>query len=80
VAIHDLTLLNGNLVRVPLSDGQHQLAHIFSASVRVPYVTVSLRTPIKVEQVVNVESTIHHDGSYVVPTTVDIDGHSLTPS
>jgi 8-oxo-dGTP pyrophosphatase MutT (NUDIX family) len=80
VTIDDLTLLSGNLVRVPLPAGRHQLVHIFSASVRVPYVTVSLRTPTKVEHVVNPHSTIHPDGSYVVPTTVDIDELSLTPS
>jgi hypothetical protein len=42
-------------------------------------VTSNLRTPTKVEQVVTAQSTVHLDGSYVVPTTVDIDGLSLTP-
>jgi hypothetical protein len=39
-----------------------------------------MRSPAKVEQAVIAKSTIHHDGSYVVPATIDNDGLSLTPS
>jgi hypothetical protein len=30
-------------------------------------------------QTISGESTINHDGTYVVPATIDIDGLSLTP-
>jgi hypothetical protein len=43
-------------------------------------VTTNLRTPAKVEQAVATYSAIHHDDTYVVPATIDIDGLSLTPS
>jgi hypothetical protein len=43
-------------------------------------VVANLRTPAKVEQAVTPQSTIHYNGSYVVPASVDIDGLSLTPS
>jgi hypothetical protein len=59
---------------------QHQLVHVFSTSVHVPYVTANLPTPTKVEQVVNAQSIVHSEGTYTVPSIVDIDGHSLTPS
>jgi hypothetical protein len=39
-----------------------------------------MRTRANVEYAVTAQSTIHLDGSCVVPTTVDIDGLSLTPS
>jgi len=75
-----LMLLSGNCVRVPLPVGQYQLAHVFSASVPFPYVTSNLRAPLEVEHDVTAQSTVHPNGSYVVPTTVDIDGLSLTAS
>jgi hypothetical protein len=74
-------VLSGNPVRVPLHDaGEHQLVHVFSASVHVPYVTANFRTPAKVEQVVTTQSNVYYDGTYTVPTDVDIVGLSLTPS
>jgi 8-oxo-dGTP pyrophosphatase MutT (NUDIX family) len=73
--VDNLTLLSGNLVRVPLPAGQPHLVHAFSASVPVPYVTA-----IYVEQAVTPRSTVHLDGYYVVAYTIDIDGLSLTPS
>jgi hypothetical protein len=77
----DFTLLSGKPVRVvPLHAAKYQLVYAFSAFVPVPYVTASLRTHAKVEQAVTAQSAIHHDGSYVVPATVDIDNLSLTPS
>jgi hypothetical protein len=76
-----LTLLSGNLVRVPLPTSQHQLVRVCSASLPfIPYVTANLRTPTKVEQAVFAQSTVHYDGTYTVPSTIDIDGMSLTPS
>jgi hypothetical protein len=39
-----------------------------------------MHTPTKVEEVVTALSTVHPDVFYVVPTTVDIEGLSLTPS
>jgi 8-oxo-dGTP pyrophosphatase MutT (NUDIX family) len=50
--VDDLTLLSSNHVQVPLPVAQHQLVHVFSASVHVPYVTPTLRTHAKVELVV----------------------------
>jgi ADP-ribose pyrophosphatase YjhB (NUDIX family) len=50
--VDDLTLLSGNNVRVPSPDGQHQIVHVFSASVPVPCMTANLRTRAKVEQLV----------------------------
>jgi hypothetical protein len=35
-------------------------------------------TPAKVEYAVSAQSTLHRDGTYVVHTSVDIDGLSLT--
>jgi hypothetical protein len=49
------------------------LIYVFLAFVHVPYVISNLRTPAKVEHAVT-------DGSFVVSTTIDIDGLSLTPS
>jgi 8-oxo-dGTP pyrophosphatase MutT (NUDIX family) len=78
--VDDLTSsLSGNLVRVPLPAVQNKLVYVFSASVHVPYVVANLRTLAKVEHDVNAHSNVHPDGSYVVPTTVGIDGLSLTP-
>jgi ADP-ribose pyrophosphatase YjhB (NUDIX family) len=61
--VDDLALLSGIHVRVPLPSSQHQLVYIFLASVHVPYVIANLRTPAKVEQVVNVESNIQSHGT-----------------
>jgi hypothetical protein len=65
-------------VRVASLEGQRQLLYVFSAHVPVPYVTIHLRTPAKLEQAVSAQSTIN--GSYVVPQTSDMDGVSLTPA
>jgi hypothetical protein len=37
-------------------------------------VTANLRTPAKVEQAAAAHSTVHFDGTYTDPTTIDIDG------
>jgi hypothetical protein len=71
--------LSGNLVRVPLRVGYYHIVSVFSAFVHVPYVIANLRTPSKVEQAATAQSTIHSESTYVVPTTVDIDGLSLAP-
>jgi hypothetical protein len=67
-----LTMLSGALVRVPLPDGKLQHVYVYSASVRVPYVNANLRTQAKIEHAS--QSTLHHDGSCFVPTTIGIDG------
>jgi hypothetical protein len=38
-----------------------------------------MRTLAKVEHAVTTQSTVHHDVSYVISATVDIDGLLLTP-
>jgi hypothetical protein len=43
-------------------------------------VTAKLRTLAKVEQAVTAQSTIHPDGTYIVPPTIDIDGLFHMPS
>jgi hypothetical protein len=63
----DLTLLSDAPVRV-------------SAYVIVPYVTTRLRTPAQLERAVTDQSTTNHDGSFVVPETIDIGGLLLTPA
>jgi 8-oxo-dGTP pyrophosphatase MutT (NUDIX family) len=75
----DLTMLNDAPVRVAIHEGQQQLVYVFSPYVPVPYVTTHLRKPAQLEQVVTAQSTINHNGSYVVPATIDIDDLSLTP-
>jgi ADP-ribose pyrophosphatase YjhB (NUDIX family) len=80
LTVDDLTWLSGNHIRVSLPASQHQLVHVFLASVHIPYAAADLRTPAKVEQAVTDHSNFHRDGSYVNPNTVDIDGLSLTPS
>jgi hypothetical protein len=80
MTVDDLTLLRGDPVRVPLLVGEYQLLHVFLAMVHVPHVTAILRIPSKVEQVVSAQSPVHPYGSYVVPTTIDIDGLSRTSS
>jgi hypothetical protein len=52
--------------------------YVFSASVQVPYVTTHLRTPPQLEQAMTTQSSINHDGFYVLPETIDIDGLLLT--
>jgi hypothetical protein len=49
-------------------------------SVHVPYVSAEMRTLAKVELAVTAQSTVRRDGSHGVPTIIDIDGLSLTPS
>jgi 8-oxo-dGTP pyrophosphatase MutT (NUDIX family) len=73
----DLTLLNNNLVRLSLHEGKHQLVYVFSASFPVPFVAFNIRTHAKLVQDVTTQSTIKHDGTYIVPATIDIDGLSL---
>jgi hypothetical protein len=63
-----------------LTEGQRQLVYVFSAYVPIPYVIANLRTRANLEHAVTAQSTINPDGSYVVPTTIDIDGLSLTPA
>jgi 8-oxo-dGTP pyrophosphatase MutT (NUDIX family) len=48
LTVDDATLLSGNHVRVPLSVGEHQFVHIFSASVLAPFVTTNLHVLAKV--------------------------------
>jgi hypothetical protein len=52
------------------------LVGAFSRLVHVPYATPNLRALAKVEKVV----TAHFDGTYTVPSILDIDGLSLTQS
>jgi hypothetical protein len=78
--IDNFTLLRGNPVRVPSPARQHQSVYVFSVSAHAPYVTANLRTPAKVEQVVNALSTVHLGGTCVVSIVVDIDGLTLPPS
>jgi 8-oxo-dGTP pyrophosphatase MutT (NUDIX family) len=80
LTLDDLTILSDAPVRVALPEGQRKLVYVFSAYVLVPYVTTYLRTLAQLEHVVTAHSTISADGSYVVPTTIDIDGLSLTPA
>jgi ADP-ribose pyrophosphatase YjhB (NUDIX family) len=76
----DFTMMSDAPVRVALLEVQRQLVCVFSACVPIPYVTASLHTPATVEQDVTAQSTINPDGSYVVPSMIDIDGLSLTPT
>jgi hypothetical protein len=73
-------MLSGNHIRVPLPTGQYWLVHVVSASVLDPYVTANQQMQGTIEHVVTALSTVHHNGSCVVPTTVDIYGRSITPS
>jgi hypothetical protein len=74
----DLTLLSDAPVRVALLETQRQLLCVFSIYVPIPCVTDDLGTTAKLEHVVTSQSTISPDGSYVIPTTIDIDGLYLT--
>jgi 8-oxo-dGTP pyrophosphatase MutT (NUDIX family) len=76
----DLTLLSDAPVRVALPEGQRHLVYVFLASVHVPYATTHLRTLAQLEPAITAQLTIYAGGSYVVPTTIDIDGRSLTPA
>jgi 8-oxo-dGTP pyrophosphatase MutT (NUDIX family) len=81
LTVDDRTRSSYNHVQVPLPEGKHQHVNVYAASVPVPYVTPSLRTPPKVSQVVvTSQSTINPDGTCVVPIMIDIDGLYLTPS
>jgi hypothetical protein len=64
---------------VPLSVGKHHLVYVFAETIPVPYVIANSRTPAKVEQAVTAQLTVHHEVTYVVPSTIDNDGLSLTP-
>jgi hypothetical protein len=61
-------------------EGQQHIAYVFSAYVPIPYVTTHLGTRAQLEHVVTAQSTINHDGSYVVPETIGIDSLYLTPA
>jgi ADP-ribose pyrophosphatase YjhB (NUDIX family) len=73
----DLNMLSDAPDRVALPEGQHKRFYVFSAYAAVPYVTTHLRTRAQLDHVGTAQSTINADGSYVVPTTIDIDGLSL---
>jgi 8-oxo-dGTP pyrophosphatase MutT (NUDIX family) len=74
LTVEDLTMLSGVVVRVPLPDSKLQHVNGYLASVPVMYVNTNLWTPTKIEHV----AIAHHDGSSVVPTTIDIDGLTMT--
>jgi ADP-ribose pyrophosphatase YjhB (NUDIX family) len=80
LTVDDLTLLSNNNERVPLPSCKHQIVYGFVANVLVLCVTANLRTPAKVNKAATAQSTINPDGSYVIPSTIDIDGLTLTPS
>jgi hypothetical protein len=80
LTLDDLTMLSDAPVRIALPEGQRPLVNAFSASDLVPYLTTHLRTHAQLEQAATAQWTIHADGSYVVPATIDIEGLSLTPS
>jgi ADP-ribose pyrophosphatase YjhB (NUDIX family) len=79
LTVDELTLLSGAHVRDSLPGDKLQHVYVYLAYIHVPYVNANLRTPIKVEHVVTAQSNIHHDGSYVAQTTMDIDGLTMTP-
>jgi 8-oxo-dGTP pyrophosphatase MutT (NUDIX family) len=79
LTVDDLTMLSSNPVQVPLPDGKYKLVYDYAVSVPEPYVTANLRTQSEVEQDVLTQSTINHDGTYVAPAPIDIDGLPLTP-
>jgi 8-oxo-dGTP pyrophosphatase MutT (NUDIX family) len=81
MTVDDLTLFNGGAhVRLSLHGDKLSQMYVYSAFVHVPYANANLRTLAKVEEVVISQSIIHHDGYYVVQTTVDIDGYTMTPT
>jgi 8-oxo-dGTP pyrophosphatase MutT (NUDIX family) len=80
LTVHDVMMLSGNRVLIPLPARQHQLVHVFSTSVYVLCAIANLRTPTKVEQVVTSEYIAYSDCTYTVTSSVDIDWLSLTPS
>jgi ADP-ribose pyrophosphatase YjhB (NUDIX family) len=75
---HDLTVLSNNPVRVSLREGRHQHVYVFSASIPVTFAAANIHTPAKIVQDITAQSTINHNGNYVVLATIDIDGLSLT--
>jgi 8-oxo-dGTP pyrophosphatase MutT (NUDIX family) len=79
LTVDDLTMLSNNNVRVPLRASKHHLVYVVAAYLIVPYITANLRTKVEVSQVVTTQSTINPDGTYVVPSTIEIDGVKLTP-
>jgi ADP-ribose pyrophosphatase YjhB (NUDIX family) len=80
LTLDDLTLLSDAPVRVALLEGQRQLNYVFLAYVPVSYVTIDLRTHAQLDKAITAQSIVSADGSYVVQTTIDIDGLSLTPA
>jgi hypothetical protein len=65
---------------VSLLEGEHQRVYVFSTYVPVPYVESNVSTPAKLVQDVTAQSIISYDGTYAIPTTIDIDDLSLTPT
>jgi hypothetical protein len=53
---------------------------IVRRSVHVPHVNANIPTPTKLEHAVISQSIVKHDGSYVVPATIAIDGSIMTPA
>jgi 8-oxo-dGTP pyrophosphatase MutT (NUDIX family) len=76
----DLIILSNNPARVSLHEGKHQLVYVFSVYVIVPFVAANIRTHTKLVQAVTTQSTINQDDTYVVQSTIDMDGLSLTPT
>jgi 8-oxo-dGTP pyrophosphatase MutT (NUDIX family) len=74
LTVDDLTLLSGAHFRVPLSGSQLYHVYVYAASVHVPFLSASMRTPANVEQAVVAQPIIYHDGTYIVPATLAIDG------
>jgi hypothetical protein len=78
MAVDGLTMLCGKVISVPLTDNKKQHVYVYVAYVPVPYVTVNLRTPFEVEQVVLSQSIVKPYGVYVVLVSIAIDGLNLT--
>jgi hypothetical protein len=74
LTVENLTLLTDVAFRVPLPDVKLQHVYVYSTSVHIPYLNANRRTLAKVKHVVIAQSTVHRDDSYVVLTTIDIDG------
>jgi hypothetical protein len=56
-----------------------KLLYVFSVYVPIPFVAANIRTHAKLVQAVTTQSTINQDDTYVVLSTIDMDGLSLTP-
>jgi hypothetical protein len=78
LTLDDLTLLTDAPLHVALPRGRRQYVYVYSACIPVPYLIAHLPTPAKLQLVAIAQSTINPHCSYVIPTTIDIDGLSLT--